>query len=88
MLKRQNIKEGMKQSEAGRKIAEARTGKKFTRKSEEQAKRLMVQHCKCFGGSLTDAQAMELVHISRPTFYKYKREIIEASQEQGKLTVK
>lgn len=40
-----------------------------------QAKKYILKHCRRFGGELNDTQTMKCAEISRPTFYRYLKEI-------------
>ena len=51
-------------------------GRKLNVKKAGTAKEIIRTHCKTFGGTLTDAQVMELAKVSKPTLYKYKKEIV------------
>lgn len=59
---------------AGKQIGQKQGAKLVTKKSIEK-KEVIKKHCKDFGGSLSDAECMELTGLARNTFYKYKREI-------------
>lgn len=41
------------------------------------AKEYILKHCRRFGGELNDSQTMKCAEISRPSFYKYLKEIEE-----------
>ena len=70
----QRIKEGIANSPKTQGIEQGR--KLITKKSIEMKDR-MKRHLKDFGGTDTDKQFMQENKISRNTFYKYKREIVE-----------
>lgn len=53
-------------------------GKKLTTQKSVESKETIRQHCKDFGGSLSDTECMKLCGISRNSYYKYKRELREA----------
>lgn len=67
--------EGMKASGAGEKIRKARIGRTFETNKSKSAKKIIRQHSKTFGGSLSDSECQALARISRNTFYLYKRQI-------------
>ena len=46
-------------------------------KKEAPAKELIKKHSKTFGGTLKDSECIKLTNLSRPTYYKYKRELKE-----------
>lgn len=72
---RQRTKEGMETARRAGKQIGAIEGKHLTTKKSIAAKEVIRKHCKDFGGSLNDKEAMELCGISRNTYYKYKNEI-------------
>lgn len=78
----QRTKEGMKASGAGEKISKAREGKKYITKKEVEAKKVILQHSKTFGGSLDDETCMKAAEISFATFYKYKKELKQEQAEK------
>ena len=61
---------------AGKQIGQ-KPGSKLTTKKSVQAKEIMLKHSKAFSGNLNDIDCMKLVGISRNTFYKYKRELVQ-----------
>ena len=71
----QRTSEGMRKArERGARIGTER-GRTLITKKSVAAKELIRKHSKTFGGSLSDAQCMKMVGISRNTYYKYKNEI-------------
>ena len=52
-------------------------GSKLTTKKSVQAKEIILKHSKTFSGNLNDIDCMKLAGISRNTFYKYKRELVQ-----------
>lgn len=59
-------------------------GAKLTTKKSIAAKEQMKKRCRAFGGDLKDDDAIKVIGISKPTFYKYKKEImLEMQQEQS-----
>ena len=80
---RQMTKEGIEIARLEGKQIGAVKGKKLTTKKSIKAKKIMQKHVKEFGGSLSDKECMELTHLSRNTYYKYKKELKEElSQKQ------
>lgn len=71
----QRTKEGIETARLHGKQIGQRPGAKLTTKKSIEAKSLIQQHNKEFGGSLNDAETMRLIGISRNTFYKYKSEL-------------
>lgn len=72
---RTRTSEGMKASGAGKKISKSKTGRTFETSKSKTAKKIIRQHSKTFGGSLSDDECIKFTGISHNTFYKYKREI-------------
>lgn len=72
---RQRTKEGIETARLNGKQIGNIKGKKMTIKKEAPAKELIKKHCKTFGGTLNDAECIQLAKVSRNTYYKYKREI-------------
>ena len=71
----QRTREGIETARlAGKQIGRATGSKVETRKSRE-AKEIIHQHSRSFGGSLSDAEVCKLAEISRNSLYKYKREM-------------
>lgn len=78
----QRTKEGIETARLNGKQIGAVKGKKLTTKKEIEAKKLILKHNRDFGGSLTNEETWKLIEISKMTFYKYKRELL---QEQAVL---
>ena len=77
----QRTKEGIETARlAGKQIGQ-RQGAKLTTKKSVAAKEQIRRHSKDFGGSLTDAEVIQLTGLARNTYYKYKREI----KEEGRV---
>lgn len=73
----QRTSEGIKTAKlAGKQIGQPKGAKLVTEKSRA-AKQVIRQHAKDFGGTLSDAEVIKLAGISRNSYYKYKRELIE-----------
>lgn len=91
------VSEGMRESgaayqrnEAGEiiegsesKIARARTGNKYETKKSKEMKVRIVQMSKDFNGTMTDKDVMDVLHLARNSYYKYKRELIAAQDDDG-----
>lgn len=76
-------KEGMaKAKEAGR-VAGRRKGSKVETKKAKEAKQIILKHNKGFGGSLTNEETWRLAGISKMSFYKYQKELLE--EMEGEL---
>lgn len=74
---RQRTREGMKASGASEKIRKAQLGARYNTKKSQKTKAQIMKLSKDFKGSLTDREIMELTGISKPTYYKYKKELRE-----------
>lgn len=73
----QRTKEGIETARLAGKQIGAVKGSKLVVKKALPAKKLIIKHCKTFGGTLNDKECMTLIGIANNTYYKYKREIIE-----------
>lgn len=71
----QRTKEGIETARLNGKQIGRATGVKVTTKKSVEAKQLIAEHSKDFGGSLDDSQMLKLVGLARNTYYKYKREL-------------
>ena len=79
---RQRTKEGIETARLKGKQVGQRKGNRLTIKKEAPAKEVIKKHSKTFGGSLSDKECMSLAKISRNTYYKYKRELLQ-EEEHG-----
>ncbi len=80
----QRTKEGIETARLHGKQIGQKAGNKLQVKKAAAAKEGIKKFCQEFGGKFTDAETMIKVHVSKPTFYKYKREIraeLEAAAE-------
>ncbi len=74
---RQRTKEGIRVArEHGKQVGIAK-GTKLTVKKKAPSKEKIRKYCRDFNGQLTDTETMKQIGISRNTYYKYKKEIIE-----------
>lgn len=78
---RQMTREGIEIARLEGKQIGAVKGKKLITKKSIEAKKLIRKHAKDFGGSLSDKEIMELTHLARNTYYKYKKELKEEASE-------
>lgn len=67
--------EGMKASHASEKISRARTGNTYVTAKSKEMKGKIKKMAKCYDGTMTDKEVMEILKLARNTYYKYKREI-------------
>lgn len=77
MKTRQRTKEGIQIAKANGKQIGRITGKRYVTKKELECREKIQKHAKCFGGSLSDAEVIELCKINRNTYYRYKARMIE-----------
>lgn len=69
-------KEGIETARlAGKQIGQKK-GAKLNVKKEAPTKKLIKKYSKDFSGNLTDVDAIKIIGISRNTYYKYKRELL------------
>lgn len=72
---RQRTREGLVTAQLnGKQIGQVKGTKLITKKSVE-AKEGIKKYSKDFGGTLSDPEVIKLLGISRPSYYKYKREL-------------
>lgn len=72
----QRTKEGIETARMNGKQIGQQQGRKLHVKKADAAKRIIREYSKTFGGSMNDEQVMRLAQISKPTLYKYKKEIV------------
>jgi len=86
----QRTREGMAQAKLNGKTIGRIKGRKYESKKSLEKKEIIEKHAKTFGGSLSDIECIQLTGLARNTYYKYKREILEArgnnseAQTQGR----
>lgn len=71
----QRTREGIETARLNGKQIGMQPGTKLTTKKSIAAKEVIQKHSKDFCGTLSDAEVMKLVGISRNSYYKYKREL-------------
>lgn len=77
----QRTKEGIETARRnGKQIGQVR-GKKLTTKKSLTAKEIIRKHNRSFGGTLSNEETWKLAGITKPTFYEYKRQIMEEEEE-------
>lgn len=73
----QRTKEGMETARLeGKQIGQIK-GTKLTTKKSVESKEQIIKYSKDFQGALKDVEVMKLIGLSRNTYYKYKKEIVE-----------
>lgn len=73
----QRTKEGIETARRNGKQIGQPKGTKLTTKKSKEAKKIILQHSKDFGGSLSNKDTMKLCGISNKTYYKYLNELKE-----------
>ena len=71
----QQTREGIETARLNGKQIGMQPGTKLTTKKSIAAKEIIQKNSKDFSGTLSDAEVMKLVGISRNSYYKYKREL-------------
>lgn len=74
----QRTKEGIETARLNGKQIGQKPGSKLHVKKEAPAKEKILKYSKDFNGSLADPECIQIVGVSRNTFYKYKKELKEA----------
>ena len=74
---RQRTREGIETARLEGKQIGQQSGRKLHTKKSDDTKPIIQKHAKCFGGQLTDVEIMKLTGLSRNTYYKYKRELLQ-----------
>ena len=74
----QRTREGIETARLEGKQIGQRSGAKLTTKKSIAAKADIEKYSKDFNGTLTDAECMRMIGIARNTYYKYKKELLEA----------
>lgn len=73
----QRTKEGIQTARLSGKQIGQQAGARLVTKKSLAAKEIILKHNKTFGGSLNDIETIRQAEISRKTFYKYKKELLE-----------
>ncbi len=74
----QRTKEGIETARLNGKQIGQRPGNKLKIKKEAPAKEKIIKYSRDFEGTLSDSECIKLVGVSRNTYYKYKRELINS----------
>ena len=76
----QRTKEGIETARLnGKQIGQVK-GNKLTTKKSIQAKEIILKHSKDFRGTLNDSDVITLCGISRNSYYKYKKELVQEAE--------
>ena len=79
----QRTREGLVTAKLHGKQVGREKGVGFETKKSASAKKMIREHSKTFGGSLDDAECIRLTGLSKNTYYKYKREILEELETEA-----
>ena len=71
----QRTREGIETARLNGKQIGQKKGVILTTKKSTAAKEVILHHSRDFGGTLSDAECISLLHVSRNTYYKYKSEL-------------
>ena len=75
-------REGMMRAKEFGHIAGRRTGSRIETRKAVGAKEIIRKHNKSFGGSLSNEETWRLAGISKISFYKYKKEILDGCESE------
>ena len=76
-LLHQRTSDGVKRAQVAGKRIGIEKGRKLTTKKSIKAKEIIRKWSKDFGGTMTDAECRRQCGISRNSFYKYKKQLLE-----------
>lgn len=83
----QRTKEGIETARLNGKQIGQRQGAKLKVKKAQPAKEIIFKHNKDFNGTLNDTETMKLAEISRNTYYKYKKQLVnELAKKKLEIT--
>ena len=74
---RQRTKEGIETARLNGKQIGQKKGAKLTTKKSVEAKKKIQKYNRAFGGMLTNEETWRLIGITKTTFYKYKKELLQ-----------
>lgn len=77
---RQRTVEGLQTARINGKVLGRPAGVHYITKKESDSKRIMQKRAKTFGGDLSDADCMKIIGISRGSYYKYKKELLQSGK--------
>lgn len=77
---RQRTKEGIETARLNGKVLGRPKGRCCVTEKEIKAKKLMQKRAKAFGGDLSDSDCMKIVGVSRKTYYRYKKELLDMQE--------
>lgn len=76
----QRTREGLETARLNGKQIGIAQGTRLTTKKSIAAKEKIRKYSECFEGTLSDTETIKLIGIARNTYYKYKREMMEAGE--------
>lgn len=74
---RQRTREGIETARLNGKQIGQKKGAKLTTKKSIEAKKKIQKYNRAFGGMLTNEETWRLIGITKTTFYKYKKELLQ-----------
>ena len=77
---RQRTKEGIETARLNGKVIGRPKGQRSVSERELRAKKQMMKRAKSFGGDLSDSDCMKIIGISRKTYYRYKKELLDMQE--------
>ncbi|MCR5596558.1 MAG: recombinase family protein [Lachnospiraceae bacterium] len=75
--------EGVRRAQAAGKRVGIEKGRKLTTHKSIEAKEIIMKYAKDFGGSMKDIEVMKLAGISKNSYYKYKKELLESLDDES-----
>lgn len=84
---RQRTKEGVREAKKHGKPLGRPAGKKYETKKGLQAKRDIQKLSRSFDGNMSDEDCIRLIGVSKPTYYKYKRELADELRQKTTRSV-
>lgn len=76
---RQRTKEGIREARASGKQIGSAKGSTYHTKKEDATMKGIKKYSKTFDGSLSDVDCIRLLNVSRNSYYKYKRKLLDGS---------
>ena len=75
--------EGVRRAQAAGKRVGIEKGRKLTTHKSIDAKEIIMKYAKDFGGPMKDIEVMKLAGISKNSYYKYKKELMESLDDES-----
>lgn len=80
---RERTKEGLRTAKKNGKVLGRAKGTKIDTKQGDRAKKAILKYSKAFGGELKDVEVMRIANVSKATYHRYKKQLL---QTQGQAT--